>query len=157
MLVPMKDLMDAAERGGYALGMFNVMTAEMFRAVWEAAQETRSPVIIGTSEGMAKFLGVKYAVALVRAADEGSSLPVALHLDHTASADFVKACITAGYTSVMMDASDRPFHENVNASREIVDYAHDRGITVEAELGRLMKVGNRTAVVVMSAQSTSKS
>ena len=137
MLVTMKEQLRAAEDENYAVGMFNVMTVEMLQAVIGAAEETRSPVIVGTSEGMAKYIGYQNIAAMTGIAAEETDVPISLHLDHGLSLDNLRKAVEAGYTSVMIDGSKKPFAENIEITRKTVSLAEPHGITVEAELGRI--------------------
>ncbi len=153
MLVTMKEQLEAAEAGGYAVGMFNVMTVEMLQSVLAAAEELRSPVIVGTSEGMAAYIGMENIVAMVRAAAARLDIPVSLHMDH-GSMDAVRAAIDAGYTSVMFDGSKSSFDENLERTREVVELAAPSGITVEAELGRIGGTEDKVSVSEREASMT---
>lgn len=137
-LVSMKDMLHQAMSQGYAIGQFNINNLEWTQAILSAAQSEKSPVILGVSEGAARYMGgFRVAVAIVRALMEERriTVPVALHLDHGSSFENCQAAIDAGFTSVMIDASHMPFEENVSLTRRVVDYAHPRGVSVEAELG----------------------
>lgn len=138
MLVkPHKLFADALERG-YAIGAFNTSNLELTQAIVAAAAEQRSPVIVQTSEKAIAYAGLKTLVSLVRTLADETAVPVVLHLDHGKSLSQVQACVTAGYTSVMIDTSTRPLAENVRLTKEAVEYAHDRGVWVEAELGAIL-------------------
>lgn len=137
-LVSMKDMLNKALKEGYAVGQFNINNLEWTQAILNAAQEEQSPVILGVSEGAAKYMGgFSVITAFVKALiEEGKiNVPVAIHLDHGSSVEKCKAAIDAGFTSVMIDASHHPFEENVKATQAVVEYAHARGVSVEAELG----------------------
>lgn len=136
-LVSLNDLYADANQKSYAIGQFNVSNLEFTQAVIEAAEEMNSPVIIGVSKDGVAYAGVHNLVALVRAGAARVSVPVVLHLDHGPSLELVTECIEAGFTSVMIDSSHCPLEENIRMTREVVDFAHPRGVTVEAELGRL--------------------
>ena len=137
MLVNTKDMLLKAAKEKYAVGAFNFTNMENLQAIMEAANETNSPVILQTSSAAIKYMGMDYIVSMVEAAGKNSKIPFALHLDHGASFEIAKECIDAGYTSVMIDVSSKPFEENVEITKKVVEYAHARGVTVEAELGRL--------------------
>ncbi|THF74139.1 class II fructose-bisphosphate aldolase [Cohnella fermenti] len=137
-LESMKDMLNNALKGGYAVGQFNINNLEWTQAILDAAQSEQAPVILGVSEGAAKYMGgFKVVTAIVKALIEESKItvPVAIHLDHGSSFEKCKAAIDAGFTSVMIDASHHPFEENVETTKKVVDYAHAHGVSVEAELG----------------------
>ncbi len=136
-LVTTKDMFDKAYEGGYAIGAFNVNNMEMIQGIVEAAKEEKAPLILQVSSGARKYANPKYLKKLVEAAVEDSGLPIALHLDHGDCYDLCKASIDDGFTSVMIDASHHSFGENIKITSEVVKYAHDHGVVVEAELGRL--------------------
>ncbi|MEG0330231.1 MAG: class II fructose-1,6-bisphosphate aldolase [Longicatena sp.] len=136
-IVSAKDMIDKAHAGHYAVGAFNINNMEWTKAVLLAAEEAKSPIIIGVSEGAGKYMcGYKNVVAMVKEIHDflGISVPVALHLDH-GSFDGAKACIEAGFTSVMFDGSHYDFNENLEKSKEILAIAHAQGISVECEVG----------------------
>lgn len=122
----------------YAIGAFNVVNLETAQAVVEAAAELKAPVIIGTSEGAIEYGGLKQLAAIVKSLAADAAMPVVLHLDHGHSLAQVRQCVEAGYTSVMIDASSQEFAGNEQATREVVEYAHDRKVWVEAELGTIL-------------------
>jgi len=139
MLVNATDMLRKAKAGHYAIGHFNTNNLEWTKAILTTAEEQKSPVIIGVSMGAAKYMGgYKVVAAMVRAMDEALkiSVPVALHLDH-GNFEAAKACIEAGFTSVMFDGSSLPFEENVEKTKEIVALAHAKGVSVEAEVGAI--------------------
>jgi fructose-bisphosphate aldolase class II len=137
MLVNPKMEMARARREGWALGGFNVFNLESARAVIAAGAELAAPLLVQTSEGAVKHAGLDNLVSIVRGLAERTPVPVALHLDHGKSEELARAAVDAGYTSVMIDASRASFDENVRETRDIVAYAHARGVYVEAELGTL--------------------
>ncbi len=137
MLVNPKGHMVRARREGWALGGFNVFNLESARAVIAAADELAAPVLVQTSEGAVKHAGLDNLVAIVRGLAEKTRAPVALHLDHGKSEELARAAVDAGYTSVMIDASRESYDENLRETRDVVRYAHARGVHVEAELGTL--------------------
>jgi fructose-bisphosphate aldolase class II len=137
MLVNPKSLLVRGRREGWALGGFNVYNLESMRAVVSAAEELRAPLLVQTSEGAVKHAGLTNLVALARQLATTTKAPVALHLDHGKSEELARAAVDAGYTSVMIDASRQSFEQNVRQTRDIVKYAHERGVHVEAELGML--------------------
>jgi fructose-bisphosphate aldolase class II len=123
--------------GGYAIGAFNVNNMELLQAIVDAGTEERSPLILQVSAGARKYARQEYLIHLVKAAMETTDIPVALHLDHGDSFELCKACVDGGFSSVMIDASHFPFDENVALTKKVVDYAHAKGVPVEAELGKL--------------------
>lgn len=138
MLAKPHNLFAAALERGYALGAFNSSNLEFTQAIIGAAEELKAPVIVQTSEKAIEYAGLKTMVNLVRTLAEQTAVPVVLHLDHGKSLERVQACIEAGYTSVMIDASAQTFEENIRITTEVVQYAHDRGVWVEAELGAIL-------------------
>jgi len=137
-LIPMVQCLSEAERGGYGVGAFNVNNMEQIQGILQAAREVNSPVILQASRGALKYTNLVYLKHLVQAAiEENPDIPVVLHLDHGDSLETVKTVIELGFTSVMIDGSHYPFEENVAISKAVVDYAHDFGVSVEAELGTL--------------------
>lgn len=136
-LVPLRTLLDAAQKGGYAVGSFNCNNMEIVQAIVEAADELRSPVIIQASQGAIKYAGLHYVVGLAKLAAEAATVPVALHLDHGTDYNTVIACIRAGFTSVMFDGSQWPKEENIARTKEIVKVAHAVGVSVEGEIGKI--------------------
>ena len=139
MLVSAKDMLVKAKAGHYAVGQFNINNLEWTKAVLTAAEEMKSPVILGVSEGASKYMtGYKTVAAMVKAMDDtlGITVPVALHLDH-GEYEGAKKAMEAGYTSVMFDGSHYPIDENVEKTTEIIRLAHEKGISVEAEVGAI--------------------
>lgn len=137
-LIPMVQCLGEAERGGYGVGAFNVNNMEQIQGIMKAARELESPVILQASRGALKYTNLVYLKHLVQAAiEENPDVPVVLHLDHGDSLETVKQVIELGFTSVMIDGSHLPFEENVAITKEVVDYAHQFGVSVEAELGTL--------------------
>lgn len=136
-LVTTKEMFKKAYDGGYAIGAFNVNNMEIIQAITEAAQEEKSPVILQVSAGARKYARHNYLMKLVEAATLEVDIPLALHLDHGADFEICKACIDGGFTSVMIDGSRFSFEDNIAVTKKVVDYAHERGITVEGELGKL--------------------
>jgi fructose-bisphosphate aldolase class II len=137
-LVSMKDMLNKAKDGHYAVGQFNINNLEFTQAILLAAQDENSPVILGVSEGAGKYIGgFKTVVKMVEGLmeDYKITVPVAIHLDHGSSFEKCKEAIDAGFTSVMIDASHHPFDENVEITSKVVEYAHSKGVSVEAELG----------------------
>ena len=137
-LVTTTEMFKKAYEGGYAIGAFNVNNMEIVQAITEAAGELHSPFILQVSAGARKYANATYLRKLVEAAViENPDIPIALHLDHGADFEICKSCIDGGFTSVMIDASKYPFQENIEITKKVVDYAHERGVVVEAELGKL--------------------
>jgi fructose-bisphosphate aldolase class II len=135
-----KEIFDKAYAGKYAVGAFNVNNMEIVQGIMEAAEEEKSPVILQVSKGARSYAGQNYIIKLVEAAVENSTVPVVLHLDHGDSFELCKAVIDGGFTSVMIDGSHLPYDENVALTKKVVEYAHERGVWVEAELGQLAGV-----------------
>ncbi len=147
-LVSMKEMLIKAREGHYAVGQFNINNLEWTSAILDKCQELKAPVILGVSEGAMRYMGGwNTIVGMVRGyiIDKNITVPVALHLDHGSSFEVCKAAIDAGFTSVMIDASHHEFEENIAITKKVVDYAHLRGVSVEAELG---KVGGQEDDVV---------
>lgn len=139
MLVSATEMLKKAKAGHYGVGQFNINNLEWTKAILQTAQECNSPVILGVSMGAAKYMtGYKTVAAMVKAMDEclGITVPVALHLDH-GEYEAAKACIDAGFTSIMFDGSHLPFEENVAKTKELVKEAHDHGMSIEAEVGAI--------------------
>ena len=144
-----------AYAGGYAVGAFNVNNMEMIQAIVEAANECRSPVILQVSAGARKYANPVYLRHLVAAAVETTDIPIAMHLDHGADFEICKASIDGGFTSVMIDASSKPWEENIAITKKVVEYAHDHGVVVEAELGKLAGIEDDVHVADHDAMFTS--
>ena len=144
---------DAYEKG-YAVGAFNVNNMEIIQGIVEAAKIEQSPLILQVSAGARKYANPVYLRKLVEAAVEDSGLPIALHLDHGDSFEICKSCVDSGFSSVMIDASHHPFEENIELVKKVVDYAHERGVVVEAELGRLAGVEDAVNVSARDASYT---
>lgn len=151
-LVTSKEMFEKAYKGGYAIGAFNVNNMEIIQGITEAAKECNSPVILQVSKGARAYANRTYLKKLVEAAVEETGLPIVLHLDHGDSFETCKSCIDDGFTSVMIDCSSLPFEENIRITKQVVDYAHERGVVVEAELGTLAGVEDE---VVVSAEDSS--
>ncbi len=139
-LIGPKEMFAKAYAGGYAIGAFNVNNMEIIQGIVKAGEEERSPLILQVSSGARKYAGQVYIVKLIEAALLESDLPICLHLDHGPDFELCKACIDGGFTSVMIDGSHLPYEENIALTRRVVEYAHDKGVWVEAELGRLAGV-----------------
>ena len=139
-LVTSKEMFEKAYNGGYAIGAFNVNNMEIIQGITEAAKECQAPVILQVSSGARKYANRTYLVKLVEAAIEETGLPICLHLDHGDTFELCKSCVDDGFTSVMIDASSKSFEDNIALTRQVVEYAHDHGVVVEAELGTLAGV-----------------
>ena len=145
-LVTTKEMFNKAYAGGYAVGAFNVNNMEIVQGIIEAAKEENAPVILQVSAGARKYASPVYLRKLVEAAVEDSGLPIVLHLDHGSDFEICKSCIDSGFTSVMIDGSKYPFEENIKITKQVVDYAHERGVVVEAELGKLAGIEDAVKV-----------
>lgn len=137
MLVTGKELLEHADKNGYAVGAFNVNNMEIIQAIIEAAEETQSPVILQASQGGLKYAGVEYISALGKIAAHNASVPVAIHLDHGTDFGQVMQCIRNGFTSVMIDGSHFSLEENIAVTKKVIEVARAVGVSVEAELGKI--------------------
>ena len=154
-LVTTKEMFEKAYNGGYAVGAFNVNNMEIVQGITEACREEKSPVILQVSKGARAYANHTYLVKLVEAAViECPEIPIALHLDHGDSFETCKSCIDGGFTSVMIDASSKSFEENIEITRKVVEYAHDHGVVVEAELGSLAGIEDEVNVSAEAASYT---
>lgn len=138
MLVKPHQYFGEAFKGGYAIGAFNASNLELVQAIIWAAKESGSPVIVQTSEGAIEYAGLKQMAGIIKTTADEVDVPVIMHLDHGKSLEMVKQCIEAGYTSVMIDASKVALTANIDLTSQVVEYAHDRGVWVEAELGAIL-------------------
>ena len=145
-LVTTKELFKKALDEKYAIGAFNINNMELLQGIVTAGEELRSPLILQVSAGARKYANSKYLIKLAEAALETTTIPIALHLDHGEDFDICKACIDDGFSSVMIDASKYDFEENIRLTKEVVDYAHSKGVVVEAELGKLAGIEDAVAV-----------
>ena len=146
-LVTSTEMFKKAYDGGYAIGAFNVNNMEIVQGITEACQEEHAPVILQVSKGARAYANHTYLVKLVEAAVECCpDIPIVLHLDHGPDFETCKSCIDGGFTSVMIDASSKPFAENIALTRQVVEYAHDHGVVVEAELGTLAGIEDEVNV-----------
>ena len=145
-LVTTKEMFKKAYNGGYAIGAFNVNNMEIVQGITEAAAELNAPLILQVSKGARAYANHTYLMKLVEAAVIETGLPIALHLDHGDSFEIFKSCIDVGFTSVMIDASSKPLEENITITRKVVEYAHDHGVVVEAELGTLAGIEDEVNV-----------
>ncbi len=153
-LVGTNEMFKKALEGKYAIGAYNVNNMELLQAIAEAAEETRSPIILQVSAGARKYANQTYLVKLVEAALATTTVPIALHLDHGADFEICKDCIDGGFSSVMIDGSRFPLDENIALTKKVVEYAHERGVSVEAELGKLAGVEDDVKVDAKHATYT---
>ena len=151
-LVTSTEMFRKAYEGGYAIGAFNVNNMEIIQGITEAAAEVRSPLILQVSAGARKYAKHVYLMKLIEAAIEDTGLPICVHLDHGEDFEICKSCIDGGFTSVMIDGSKHSFEDNMKLTKQVVDYAHDHGVVVEGELGRL--AGIEDDVNVSAADSS---
>lgn len=151
-IVTSKEMFEKAYKGGYAIGAFNVNNMEIIQGITEAAIEERAPLILQVSKGARAYAKHVYLMKLIEAAVEdaeqsaGFDLPICVHLDHGDSYELCKSCIDGGFSSVMIDASSKPFEENIAVTKKVVEYAHDHGVVVEAELGTLAGIEDEVNV-----------
>ena len=145
-LVTTTEMFKKAYNGGYAIGAFNVNNMEIVQGITEAAKEVNAPLILQVSKGARAYANHTYLVKLVEAAIIETGLPICLHLDHGDSFETCKSCVDGGFTSVMIDASSKPFAENIEITKKVVEYAHAHGVVVEAELGSLAGVEDEVKV-----------
>ena len=153
-LVTSTEMSKKAYEGKYAIGAFNVNNMEIVQGIVDAAKEEQSAVILQVSAGARKYAKHIYLMKLVEAAVEDSGLPICLHLDHGADFEICKMCVDGGFTSVMIDGSHLPFEENIALTKKVVEYAHNKGVTVEGELGRLAGVEDAVKVSSKDASYT---
>ena len=153
-LVGTKEMFKKAHEGKYAIGAFNVNNMEIVQGITEAAAELNSPIILQCSAGARKYAKHAYLVHLVQAALEVNDIPIALHLDHGPDFETCKSCIDGGFTSVMFDGSHYAFKENIKRTQEVVAYAHEHGVVVEAELGQLAGIEDDVKVAAHEASYT---
>ena len=144
LLVTNKDLLVPARQKAYAVGAFNINNLETLLAVTEAAVEEKSPAIVAVTPSAIKYAGLRYLARIVKTGAESSPVSISLHLDHGEDFDTVSKCIEAGFTSVMIDGSHLKFEENIALTKRVVDLAHPKRVSVEAELGRLAGVEEKT-------------
>ncbi len=150
-LVTSKEMFKKAYEGGYAIGAFNVNNMEIVQGITEAAKEVNAPLILQVSAGARKYANHTYLMKLIEAAIIETGLPICVHLDHGDTFELCKSCIDGGFTSVMIDGSHHSFEDNIKLTKQVVEYAHDKGVTVEGELGRL--AGIEDAVNVSDADA----
>lgn len=152
MLVSGKELFQAAKKGGYAVGAFNLNNMEILQAIIEAAEEENSPVFLQASQGGIKYAGIEYIAGIAKIAAEKAKVPVALNLDHGTSFDQVVHCVRNGFSAVMIDGSQYPYEENIALTQKVIEIAHTIGVSVEAELGKIG--GVEDDIVVSSRDAT---
>ena len=153
-IVTSTEMFKKAYAGGYAIGAFNVNNMEIVQGITEAAKEVESPLILQVSAGARKYAKHVYLMKLIEAAVEDTGLPICVHLDHGADFDICKSCVDGGFSSVMIDGSSRSFEENIAVTRRVVEYAHDHGVVVEGELGRLEGVEDDVKVSAADSSYT---
>jgi len=153
-LVTTKEMFEKSMKEGFAIGAFNVNNMEIIQAIVDAASKENSPVILQASSSAIKYARPTYLKKMIEAAVEETNIPIALHLDHGADFETCKACIDAGFTSVMIDGSKYDFEENIAITKKVVDYAHEKGVVVEAELGKLAGIEDEVNVDANDAMYT---
>ena len=153
-LITTKEMFADAYKNGYAVGAFNVNNMEIIQGITEAAQLERSPLILQVSAGARKYAKHAYLIKLVEAAMEDTGLPIALHLDHGENFEICKACVDGGFSSVMIDGSKHSFEDNIALTRQVVEYAHSKGVVVEGELGKLAGIEDDVNVSAADAMFT---
>ena len=155
MLVTTKEMFKKAMEGNYAIGAFNINDMEIIQGIVDATRKANSPVILQASSGAIKYARMGYLMKMVEAAvEENPDIPIAIHLDHGPDFETCKMCVDAGFTSVMFDGSKYDFEENVRLTKEVVDYAHSKGVVVEAELGKLAGIEDDVNVAASDAMYT---
>ena len=155
MLVTTKDMFEKSMKEGFAIGAFNVNNMEIIQGIMDAAAEAKSPVILQASSSAIKYARIGYLMKMIEAAvAEHPEVPVAIHLDHGPDFETAKMCIDNGFTSVMIDGSKYDFEENVRLTKQVVDYAHSKGVVVEAELGKLAGIEDEVNVDAKDAMYT---
>lgn len=153
-LVTTKEMFEKSMEEGFAIGAFNINNMEIIQGIIDAAQKQNSPVILQASSGAIKYARIKYLMKMVEAAVEETNIPIAIHLDHGPDFETCKMCIDNGFTSVMIDGSKYSFEENIALTKKVVDYAHERGVVVEAELGQLAGIEDDVNVSEEDAKYT---
>ena len=153
-LVTTKSMFEKSMKEGFAIGAFNINNMEIIQGIVDAAQENNSPVILQVSSSAIKYARMPYLIKMVEAAVETTNIPIALHLDHGPDFETCKECVDAGFTSVMIDGSKYSFEENVEMTKKVVEYAHSKGVVVEAELGKLAGVEDDVNVASDDAMYT---
>ncbi len=153
-LVTTKKMFEKSMKEGFAIGAFNINNMEIIQGIVDAAQENNSPVILQVSSSAIKYARMPYLMKMVEAAVETTDIPIALHLDHGPDFETCKECIDAGFTSVMIDGSKYSFEENIELTKKVVEYAHSKGVVVEAELGKLAGIEDDVNVAESDAMYT---
>ena len=153
-LVTTKEMFEKSMKEGFAIGAFNVNNMEIIQGIVDAAAKENSPVILQVSSGAIKYARIPYLKKMIEAALEEHDIPIALHLDHGPDFETCKMCIDNGFTSVMIDGSKYDFEENVALTKKVVDYAHSKGVVVEAELGKLAGIEDDVNVAESDAMYT---
>jgi len=153
-LVTTKEMFEKSMKEGFAIGAFNINNMEILQGIVDAAEKQKSPVILQASSGAIKYARIKYLMKMVEAAVEETTIPIAIHLDHGADFEACKMCIDNGFTSVMIDGSKYSFEENIEITKKVVEYAHARGVVVEAELGQLAGIEDDVNVSEADAKYT---
>lgn len=153
-LVTTKEMFKKSMEEGFAIGAFNINNMEIMQGIVDAAQKQNSPVILQASSGAIKYARINYIMKMLEAAVEETNIPIAIHLDHGADFETCKKCIDAGFTSVMIDGSKYSFEENVALTKQVVEYAHEKGVVVEAELGQLAGIEDDVNVSESDAKYT---
>lgn len=153
-LVTTKNMFEKSMKEGFAIGAFNVNNMEFIQGIVDAAAEENSPVILQVSSSAIKYARINYLIKMVEAATEETNIPIALHLDHGPDFETCKMCVDAGFTSVMIDGSKYDFEENVALTKKVVEYAHSKGVVVEAELGKLAGIEDDVNVSAADAMYT---
>jgi len=153
-LVTTKEMFEKSMKEGFAIGAFNINNMEILQGIVDAAEKQKSPVILQASSGAIKYARIKYLMKMVEAAVEETTIPIAIHLDHGADFEACKMCIDNGFTSVMIDGSKYSFEENIELTKKVVEYAHSKGVVVEAELGKLAGIEDDVNVDAKDAMYT---
>ncbi len=153
-LVTTKEMFEKSMKEGFAIGAFNINNMEIMQGIVDAAQKQNSPVILQASSGAIKYARINYIMKMLEAAAEETTIPIAIHLDHGADFETCKKCIDAGFTSVMIDGSKYSFEENIEITKKVVEYAHSKGVVVEAELGQLAGIEDDVNVSESDAKYT---
>ena len=153
-LVTTKNMFEKSMKEGFAIGAFNINDMEIIQGIVDAAQEQKSPVILQASSSAIKYARIPYLIKMIEAAVETTDISIALHLDHGPDFETCKECIDAGFTSVMIDGSKYSFEENVELTKKVVEYAHPKGVVVEAELGKLAGIEDDVNVSEKDAMYT---
>ncbi len=153
-LVTTKKMFEKSMKEGFAIGAFNINNMEIIQGIVDAANEKNSPVILQVSSSAIKYARMPYLMKMVEAAVETTKIPIALHLDHGPDFETCKECVDAGFTSVMIDGSKYSFEENIELTKKVVEYAHSKGVVVEAELGKLAGIEDDVNVSANDAMYT---